>query len=277
MTARALMGKNMTSSDNNKSMNSVLKIPGMKGVYRWVTKRIIWRAKFWLQYIKFKKLSSVEDGRFDIPLSAVRKRMGDATAQTGYDRHYILHTAWAARTLARLLPERHVDISSSLFFVSMVSGFIDMDFYDYRPADINISGLKVGHADLSNLNFADGSIKSLSCMHVVEHIGLARYGDPLDPKGDMKAISELKRVLAPGGNLLFVVPVGKPMVAFNAHRIYSFEQVVEFFSGLKLLEFALIPDNATDGDLVIGASPELSDRQVFGCGCFLFTKEQTKQ
>ncbi len=33
-------------------------------------------------------------------------------------------------------------------------------------------------------------------MHVVEHVGLGRYGDPLDPDGDLKAIAELKRVTA---------------------------------------------------------------------------------
>ena len=46
-------------------------------------------------------------------------------------------------------------------------------------------------------------------MHVIEHIGLGRYGDKFDYDGDLKAIKELKRVLAVGGNLLFVVPIGK--------------------------------------------------------------------
>jgi hypothetical protein len=36
-------------------------------------------------------------------------------------------------------------------------------------------------------------------MHVVEHIGLGRYGDPIDPDGDLKAISELKRVVQKRG------------------------------------------------------------------------------
>jgi len=47
-------------------------------------------------------------------------------------------------------------------------------------------------------------------MNVVEHVGLGRYGEPLDPEGDIKAMRELRRVLAPGGSLLFVVPVGRP-------------------------------------------------------------------
>jgi hypothetical protein len=35
-------------------------------------------------------------------------------------------------------------------------------------------------------------------MHVVEHVGLGRYGDALDPKGDARACAELARVLAQG-------------------------------------------------------------------------------
>jgi hypothetical protein len=62
-------------------------------------------------------------------------------------------------------------------------------------------------------------------MHVVEHVGLGRYGDPVDAEGDRKAMRELGRVVAPGGNLLFVVPVGRERVAFNAHRVYAWETV----------------------------------------------------
>ena len=95
-------------------------------------------------------------------------------------------------------------------------------------------------------------------MHVAEHIGLGRYGDPLDPDGDLKAMGELKRVLAPGGLLLFVVPVGQPRVCFNAHRIYSYGQIVEAFAKLYLEEFALIPDDSIDGGLIINATAEFA-------------------
>ena len=77
-------------------------------------------------------------------------------------------------------------------------------------------------------------------MHVVEHIGLGRYGDPVDYDGDLKAIAELQRVLAPGGNLFFVVPVGQPRIMFNAHRVYSLRtDFVEAFNTFELKEFSL--------------------------------------
>ncbi|MGA2030503.1 MAG: DUF268 domain-containing protein, partial [Verrucomicrobiota bacterium] len=77
----------------------------------------------------------------------------------------------------------------------MVSAFVPVKFYDYRPADLHLDNLACEHADLQALPFADCGIQSISCMHVVEHVGLGRYGDPLDPNGDLKAMNELERVL----------------------------------------------------------------------------------
>ena len=125
--------------------------------------------------------------------------LDDRTGTTGFDRHYVFHPAWAARILAQTRPVEHVDISSALIFPVLVSAFIPVKFYDYRPADLQLNNLTSEHADLLALPFPDGSIPSLSCMHVVEHVGLGRYGDPPDPDGDLKAIAELKRVVARGG------------------------------------------------------------------------------
>lgn len=197
---------------------------------------------------------------------------GEKTAQTDFDHHYTYHLAWAARTLARIKPEAHVDISSSLYFSTIVSAFLPVTFYDYRPAPLELDNLRCGFADLLSLPFDSGSIPSLSCMHVVEHLGLGRYGDPIDPSADVKAIDELKRVMAPQGFLLYVVPIGAPRIEFNAHRIYSYRQVIDLFADLELVEFALIPDFNDGTHLVPNASEELADLQHYGCGCFLFCK-----
>ena len=222
----------------------------------------------------FYRFRSMSHGRADLPL-VWRDRLpclDDNTGTTGFDRHYVFHTAWAARVLAELKPHKHVDVSSSLYFCTIASAFVPFDFYDYRPSDLSLTNLNSRAGDLLHLPFADNAVASLSCMHVVEHIGLGRYGDPMDAEGDLKAIAELKRVLAEDGTLLFVVPVGRPRIMFNAHRIYSFEQIVAYFKGLELLEFSLIPDNDCDGGLIRNAAPEMVRNQSYACGCFRFRK-----
>ena len=201
----------------------------------------------------------------------------DRESTSGFDRHYFYHLGWAARVLAETQPEVHTDISSNLRFCSVVSAFVPVEFYEYHPPAVELARLGVHSVDLLKLPFADGSVSSLSCMHVVEHVGLGRYGDPLDPDADLQAMAELKRALAPGGQLLFVVPVGRPRVAFNAHRVYALDTIEEAFTGLDLREFALIPDSARDGGLIRGAAPELAARQDCGCGCFWFVRPEKQQ
>ncbi|GAA3975397.1 hypothetical protein FHS10_000685 [Mucilaginibacter dorajii] len=109
-------------------------------------------------------------------------------------------------------------------------------------------------------------------MHTVEHIGLGRYGNPIDPVADLKAMQELKRVVAQGGNLIIVVPVGRPKMAFNAHRIYSYQQICSYFGPFTLKEFSLVPDNYLETGMIINASQIDVDQQDWGCGCFWFVK-----
>ena len=55
----------------------------------------------------------------------------------------------------------------------------------------------------------------------IEHDGLGRYGDPIDPHGDIKAMHKMKTMLKEGGLLILAVPVGKDTLFWNAHRIYG--------------------------------------------------------
>jgi SAM-dependent methyltransferase len=154
-----------------------------------------------------------------------------------------------------------------------VSAFVPVQFYDYRPAQLTLSNLKTDFADLMCLPFPDASVASISCMHTVEHVGLGRYGDPLDYDGDLKAIKELKRVTAVGGSLLFVVPVGEPKIVFNAHRIYSYEQIMDYFGDMELVEYTLVPDNALEKGIIVNATRQQTSEQQYGCGCFWFRKK----
>lgn len=233
-------------------------------------------SHFKAQFEAFSRLS-VGNGCMPTPTWEDRYPcLDDATTTTGFDRHYIYHPAWAARVLSRTRPEKHIDISSTLHFCSIVSAFVPTEFFDFRPAPLVLDGLACRAANLTALDWQPDSVASLSCMHVIEHVGLGRYGDPIDPSGDLKAIRELARVLAPGGDLLIAVPVGRARTCFNAHRIYDKDVFVGLFEGLELVEFALIPDGDAPGGLVFDASSELVNSQNYGCGCFWFRKPMNR-
>ncbi len=219
-------------------------------------------------YYKFK--NKIKEDRFSLLFRDFYPIPGENTIDTGFDRHYVYHVAWAMRKVREISPQKHVDISSSLYFAAGLSAFIPVDFYDFRPADIELSNLLSKKGDLLALPFADNSVPSLSCMHTVEHVGLGRYGDAIDPDGDLKAIAELKRVVAPGGSLLFVVPMGKARIEFNAHRIYSYDQIISYFKDLNLKEFSLIPERR--GGIIVHAKKEQADQESYACGLFWFTK-----
>jgi SAM-dependent methyltransferase len=232
-------------------------------------------GQFEVEFHKFRTMLEHSGRSLPIRLEEILPCLDDRSRETPFDAHYTYHPAWAARVLARTRPARHVDISSILCFGAIVSAFVPVDFYDFRPAAVKLNDFNSASADLTRLGFPDNSVASLSSMHVIEHIGLGRYGEPLDPDGDLKAIRELCRVLAPGGNLLVAVPVGRARIQYNAHRIYDDAEFRNYFAGLELMEFALISDGGAPGGLIYDAARDLINAQEYGCGCYWFRKPGT--
>lgn len=224
-------------------------------------------------FFAFKKRDTTH--RFPMRIADLYPIKGEKTATTEFDRHYVYHPAWAVRVVKEINPPFHIDISSTLHFCSMLSAFIPVKFYDYRPAELALSGLETHKGDLMHLPFESKSVKSISCMHTIEHIGLGRYGDPIDPDGDKKAVNELKRVVAPGGSLLIVVPLGIPRIEYNAHRIYSYDILTKLVldNDFVLHEYAYIPQRTSEGPIKRNAKPEDGKDSYYACGCFWFKRK----
>lgn len=185
------------------------------------------------------------------------------------DAHYFYVNAWAMRRILADPPGRHVDIGSQTILSALLSAVIPVTYLEYRPLQVSLSGLECVNGNITALPFDDLSLASVSCLHVAEHIGLGRYGDPLDPSGTRKAAAELERILAPGGSLYFAVPVGRPRLRFNADRIHSFETICEYFSGLKLVEYSGVHDDGRFVEMAAVAEFGASD---YACGMFHFRK-----
>ena len=73
--------------------------------------------------------------------------------------------------------------------------------------------------------------------------GLGRYGDPLDPYGDLRAMRTAWRALRPGGRLLLTVPIGPDLVVWNLHRRYGPLRLPRLLRGWEQMEL-----HGWDGD-----------------------------
>jgi SAM-dependent methyltransferase len=221
---------------------------------------------FFKDWIKYSKLPSAEPIRILDTYPCIH----DKTQTTGFDAHYFYQDIWAFKKVYEAEPGYHVDVGSRVDFVGFLTAVSKVIFIDIRPLMVTLENFDSRKGSILSMPFEDNSLLSLSSLHVVEHIGLGRYGDPLDPLGTKKACEELSRVLAVGGNLYFSLPVGKPRLCFNAHRIHSPRQIIEYFSNLELVELSGIDDR---GRFKRNIDISILEDSNYACGLFHFTKK----
>ncbi len=195
----------------------------------------------------------------------------------GSTNEYFWQDLYIARKIFAACPQKHVDIGSRVDgFVAHVASFREIEVFDIRPVSAKIPGVIFRQADLMNppqdlLDHCD----SLSCLHALEHFGLGRYGDPIDPAGPETGLRNMVRMLRPGGRLYLAVPIGEARVEFNAHRIFDPVALAEFARtlGLELHEFAWVGHEQI---LHIADNPEQDlptlARQAYALGIFTFSK-----
>lgn len=75
-----------------------------------------------------------------------------------------------------------------------------------------------------------------------EHDGLGRYGDPLNPNGDIIAMQKAYEHLADEGILLLGIPLGMDCLVWNAHRIYGKMRLPLLLQNFKLLDVFSVYD-----------------------------------
>ncbi len=161
----------------------------------------------------------------------------DNLSHTPLDPTYFFQDSWAAKKLFELKPIEHYDVGSSAKTIGILSQFVPITMIDIRPIELDLENLSFQKGSILELPFEDNSLGTISSLCVVEHIGLGRYGDPIDPFGSEKAIKELSRVLRVGGIILFSVPIdNENKIYFNAHRAFTRTYILELFLNFKVLE-----------------------------------------
>lgn len=156
----------------------------------------------------------------------------DKTSQTEIEPIYFYQDSWAFERIFLSRTTNHVDIGSHHKFVALLSKIVKLTMVDIRPLSLQLDTINFLEGSILNLPFSDNSINSLSSLCVIEHIGLGRYGDPLDPSGSEKAFKEITRVLNIGGDFYMSVPIEEVnKVYFNAHRAFNEEYLLKQLLG----------------------------------------------
>jgi SAM-dependent methyltransferase len=230
-------------------------------------KNIIKSPVFLFDFFKYK-LSSKEKVKFIDIYPCLDDK--SSKSQTGKG-HYFYQDIWAMGHIYKSKVPEHIDIGSRIDgFVGQCSVFCNIEMVDLRPVDLGLGNINFKEGSILNLPYENNSVSSLSCLHVIEHIGLGRYGDDVDNLGSVKSAKELQRVLSNNGSLYLGVPIGEERVCFNAHRVFNPNTVVSLFQDLTLKEFKAVNDN---GYFVDNADIDSFDNANYSCGLFHFVKK----
>lgn len=199
----------------------------------------------------------------------------DAQAGSGSGQ-YFHQDLLVASFVHEAAPRRHIDLGSRIDgFIAHVAAFREIEMIDIRPLEKSAHPrIKFLQGDLMKHDPAwDGSADSVSSLHALEHFGLGRYGDTLDPQGHVTGFRHLSRMVAPGGMLYIGLPIGsESQVFFNAHRVFAPGEPITWFEqpGSFALERFDYVDDA--GDLHTLADPLTMPPLIHGCGIYSFRR-----
>jgi hypothetical protein len=196
--------------------------------------------------------------------------------------HYFHQDLLVANYIYNDKPSLHLDIGSRIDgFIAHLLAFEQQTVLgDIRPVLINNPNISfvrmdlMGHVDSALL----GSYESISCLHAIEHMGLGRYGDPVNAYGHYQALKNLCHLLSKSGIMYLSFPIGKESrIEYNAHRVVSLAESRAMFrsTGLVVRNFAYVDDA---GNLfVIDDLGEIdwqsSYNLTYGCGIWTLTKD----
>ena len=190
--------------------------------------------------------------------------------------HYFHQDLLIAQKIFEAAPQRHIDVGSRVDgFAAHVASFREIEVVDVRDmAETGYRNISFRQADLMQPQDL-GVTDSLSCLHAIEHFGLGRYGDGVDPTGHIEGINNLIRLLEPGGTLYISFPIGKgDEVHFNAHRVFHPETILSLGDVPSLL--TLKNFNYVDDQGFLHRDKQVTDaidQVAYGCGIYVFERK----
>lgn len=223
-----------------------------------------------LEYKKLNKRPS-----FEIQDKYMWPVIKDKYAFAGKMDNYFLQDLWAARLIIKSGVKRHLDIGSRLdgFIAHLLAAGLDVTMIDVRKFPGKIEQLHTIVDDATSLHqIPDESIESISALCSLEHFGLGRYGDQIDPEACFKCFANIQRKMKQGGRLYLSLPVGKERVEFNAHRVFYAKTIIDCFSSLTLEEYSCAAEGEIECNVDIDKYDNDRHNGEYRYGLFKFLK-----
>ena len=141
-------------------------------------------------------------------------------------------------------------ISPWLEAIAISRGAASVASVDYTPPRTASTRIRVLAMESLTEGDSDMRFDAIFSYSSVEHDGLGRYGDPINPFGDVAAMGEFALLLKPGGVLYLGLPVGRQGNAGTGMRCYDATRFTALTRGWELVEtHSALPD------CVCGARP----------------------
>jgi len=151
-------------------------------------------------------------------LDMVESRLGRGPLETDVTTGMTERVVEIPWVLSRYRGERRVlDIGPAFaqpLYVQHLTRLGIPELHGVDLAPVAVPGMRMTHADVRQMPFADQSFDLITCVSTLEHIGRdnAHYlvQAPTDVvEGDLATLCELRRVLKPSGRILITVPFGR--------------------------------------------------------------------
>lgn len=200
----------------------------------------------------------------------------DKYAPAGIMGNYFWQDLWAASLVIKSGIKNHFDIGSRIdgFIGHLLAAGIDVTMIDVREFPTKVEHLYTIVDDATSLHqIPDESIESISALCSIEHFGLGRYGDSIDPEACFKCFNNIQKKMKKGGQLFLSLPIGKERVEFNAHRVFYAQTVIECFSSLQLVEFSCAAAGQIEKNVDTRKYDNDKNNGEFRYGLFHFVKK----
>ena len=126
--------------------------------------------------------------------------------------------------------------ASSLLGLYLTSLGHEVHVLDLRPSPLQHPNLKVQQIDAFDNDLPDNHFDGISCISVIEHVGIVRYGGQERIDGDLVMLKEMRRLCKPNGLIVLSGPYGKGHDPENdgppaGYRIYNQDRLDKLLQG----------------------------------------------